>query len=288
MFSLKPMLIVWIFHLVSKVYNYKDLDVNNFNETITSNVFSLVVFYTKYDKNSKKHSGLINELPDDYYSNNQRIKITFCRLDVYDNISIQSLYDVKYFPKFFLFFGSTDRYLEYDPKSSSSNYEKQKIIRWIILQTKFLFEEISYDKLKEIEKNNITKVVFFGSKSTEEFKIYDFITKKLSLLDVRYYFISQDKSSDLLIYRGNEKIEFSRKSLFNEDNVFIFLSIQTKDRISEVDQIFIENTFRDKYPSLIFYFNSNRDTVEKGSFYYDLLLNFQRKYEVFRELNREN
>jgi len=282
------MLIVWIFYLVSKVYNYKDLDVNNFNETITSNVFSLVVFYTKYDKNSKKHSGLINELPVDYYSNNQRIKITFCRLDVYDNISIQSLYDVKYFPKFFLFFGSTDRYLEYDPKSSSSNYEKQKIIRWIILQTKFLFEEISYDKLKEIEKNNITKVVFFGSKSTEEFKIYDFITKKLSLLDVRYYFISQDKSSDLLIYRGNEKIEFSRKSLFNEDNVFKFLSIQTKDRISEVDQIFIEHTFRDKYPSLIFYFNSNRDTVEKGSFYYDLLLNFQRKYEVFRELNREN
>ncbi len=281
MFSLKLTLLVWILYLVSKVLNYKDLDLNNFNGTITSSEFSLVVFYTKYDKNYKKHSLLINELPDDYRSNNQRIKITFCRLDVYDNISIQSLYNVKNFPKFFLFFGSTERYLEYYPKSYSSNYEKEEIVKWIMMQTKFLFEEVTPDKLKEIDKKHVTKVVFIGSRSTEEFKVYDFITKKLPLLNVKYYFISQENSTDLLIYRGNEKIEFSSKTLFNENNVLKFLSIQTKDRISEVDQTFIEHAFKDKYPSLIFYFNLNRDIVEKGSFYYDLLLNFQTKYEVF-------
>lgn len=276
------------FNFVTKVFTYIDLDINNFNQIITSSSFTLVVFYTKYDKQSKKYSLLINELPQSYISLNQQVEITFCRLNVYDNISIQSQYNVKHFPMFFLFFGSPERFLEFDIKGLSSNNYKVKIIEWMKNQTKHFFEEISLEKSMQIKNNNITSVLFNGNYNTEEFRIYDFMTKRLSKLNIRFYFNFQNKAPELIIYREYEEIRFPNESLFNESNVYKFLSIQTKERICQVDQTLIEHTFKDKYPSLIFYYSINRDTIEKGSFYYNFLLKFQKQYEVYIKLNREN
>ena len=158
---------------------YEEINLNNIEEKLNSNKFTFVIFYTNYDKISKKYSFLYDKIAKLFLVFTASDKINLYKLNVYDNIAIQSIYNLKSFPKFFLFFQSNNRYLEYVKRDSSSKYNENEIVEWLSENTMTKTIEINIDEVNELKENGSLLSIFYGKKISENFKIYEFLSRKL-------------------------------------------------------------------------------------------------------------
>ena len=257
---------------------YEEINIENLEPKLSSNEFTVLIFYTKYDKKSNKYSFLFNKIAEIYLGLG-KTNINFCKINVYENIAIQSIYKLKSYPKFYLFFKSTNRYLECNSKE---NFNEDYGVEWIIENTKSVGKEIKYDNLNVVKESIGVTTVFFGRKESEEFKIIEFSIRRFSNKPkMNFYYCNIDfPKLDLIIYKDSEEISFPNNLPFNETNVFKFISINSIETISEVNYEFAENVFKEKNPCLIFYFNSLRDTIIKGSFYHNFLREIEKSNKV--------